>query len=258
MKGFLGLTLVAVVCATTVGTFSPADASAAGRARVATSTSTGISRDTASSRPGPLAFRVSGRVLAGHLASFAGSISGVPSATVAVQRLTGARWVQLARGTLGRRGRFALTWIAPARPGRVRVRAVLSHAGRVLATSPARQIVVLAAKGKRVVVFASTQILDSSTVSSAPSPGSRGTLRYSGGNDVKAGQILAIGRGPATRTDSSVRSPRSGRAAGRRSSRRNPRRCCKRSPPPRSTSSSARRRSRRARAGRSRTPPPPR
>jgi hypothetical protein len=104
------------------------------------------------------------------------------------------------RGHAGGGGRFALTSAAPARRSRVAVRAVVSSDQGVAAVSAVRTVRVLARrKGQRPVVVSSrTEVLDASIVLSAPAPGRAGKLRYAGGNDVRVGQILAIGAGRAT------------------------------------------------------------
>ena len=137
-------------------------------------------------------------VRAGSLVSFrgeAGRLAGVP---VRIQKRVGRGWVTVVSGHSSRRGSFELTWAAPARRGLVVVRAVVG--GRLHAISPVRTIRVLAlAKGQSPIVPArTTEVLSPAAVSSAPAPGTAGTLVYSGGNDAQVGSIIAIGAGPNT------------------------------------------------------------
>jgi hypothetical protein len=137
-------------------------------------------------------------VTAGGLVSFTGSASVRSSGRLAVQRRSGRRWLVIARGHLGGSRRFALTWIAPAKAGTLSVRAVAYGPGRVVGASAPTTLLVRASRGAPVLVSPKTRVLDASTVNSVPSPGTTGQLRYSGGNDVQPGQIIAIGQGPAT------------------------------------------------------------
>jgi alpha-tubulin suppressor-like RCC1 family protein len=137
-------------------------------------------------------------VAAGGLATFAGKVSGDSRAVVVVQGRSGGRWVALVRGRSASGGRFSLTWIVPGSASTVRVRAVVYQGARVAAGSVVRRLVVRKAKGKVVVVSPKARVLSASTLLSAPAPGQPGVLRYSGGNQVSVGQIIAIGPGPAT------------------------------------------------------------
>jgi Putative Ig domain len=147
-----------------------------------------------------VSFRVPARVRAGALVVFSGQVTGGPGDVILVQRRVQGLWRPLVRGHAGGRGQFALTLAAPARPGGLIVRAVVSGAQGLVALSAARTLRVLALpKGAHpVVVSERTQVLDSSVVSSVPAPGQAGTLRYAGGNEVRVGQIIAIGVGGAT------------------------------------------------------------
>jgi len=144
--------------------------------------------------------RVPGQVAANGMLLVRGRIWGIGSATVVVQRRVGRRWVRLVEGGLGKHGEFGLTWTVLSATGRLRLRVIANRGGRVLGRS--RQFQVRITKASRssqgVVVSPRTRVLDASTVTSAPAPGTAGTLRYSGGNDVTVGQIIAIGLSPAT------------------------------------------------------------
>ncbi len=135
------------------------------------------------------------------LVMFSGDVrGGRPGAAVEVQRLVGKRWRAVVRGRTSAHGRFELTWILQLkRRAPVRVRVALLRGGRVLAVSSSRKIRILKTPpGPNPRPSANTQVLAPSVVSSVPAPGQSGTLRYSGGNDTKPGQIIAIGVGPAT------------------------------------------------------------
>jgi hypothetical protein len=83
--------------------------------------------------------------------------------------------------------------------GTLRVRVLAYQRGRLVATSQPHKLIVHAVKGLPVVpVSPNAMVLDSSTITSAPAPGAAGTLVYSGGNDAKVGDIIAIGVGPST------------------------------------------------------------
>ncbi|MGO9957763.1 MAG: hypothetical protein ACLP50_17625, partial [Solirubrobacteraceae bacterium] len=138
-------------------------------------------------------------VTAGGLASFSGKVSGVSAgAALVVLERSGGRWVVIVRGRSGKAGRFAVTWIVPAKARSAAVRVVAYRGKRIAVTSAKRTLVVRKAKGAVDVVSPETGVLSASTVTSAPAPGRAGVLRYSGGNDVQVGQILAIGSGPET------------------------------------------------------------
>lgn len=145
-----------------------------------------------------VALQVPAVVSAGGLVSFAGSVSGASSARMVAQRRLGSRWVALARGSLGRGGRFVLTWGASSKAGRLEVRVLASLARGGLVASVVRVVVVRAAAGPAAVVSGKAQVLAASTIAAAPAPGSAGALRYAGANSVQVGQIVAIGEGPAT------------------------------------------------------------
>ena len=147
-----------------------------------------------------VSFLAPARVIADGPVTFSGGVRGVsPGSALAVQERAGSRWAVVVRGRVGRGGRFALAWAAPARAGRVTVRAVvLSGRGGLLGASLSRRVTVSGRKGPAVLVSAKTQVLAASTVTSAPAAGAAGTLTYSGGNSVQAGQIIAIGQGAAT------------------------------------------------------------
>ncbi|MGO9960773.1 MAG: hypothetical protein ACLP50_33145, partial [Solirubrobacteraceae bacterium] len=155
-----------------------------------------------SGRPAAVSVRVGlhapGSVLAGGLVSFTGTVSGVTAARMVVQRRSAARWVPVADGSLGRHGRFALTWVAPSTAARFQVRAVVYLPRGRVAVSAVRVVVVGPRKGPVVAVSPKTQVMAASTVTSAPSPGTAGVVTYAGGNNTQVGQIIAIGQGPAT------------------------------------------------------------
>jgi hypothetical protein len=147
-----------------------------------------------------LSFRAPGSVRAGSLATFSGRVLGGAGDLAVVQRRVRRQWRALVGGVPNARGRFVLTWPAPTKRGKLMVRAVLSSAHGMVATSRARTLRVLAAKkGSALVTVPSRdQVLDPSVVSSLPAPGRAGMLRYAGGNQLRAGQIIAIGQGPST------------------------------------------------------------
>ena len=139
-----------------------------------------------------------GSVPAGGLAVVSGRVLVLPAETlVRVQRKAGRRWLALAVGRTSRAGRFGLTFEAPARSGVVRVRVVAVRRGRVLATSSSRRLRVTRASGA-VVSGVHAVVIAPSAVSAAPAPGQPGELVFAGGDSVQAGQIVAIGIGPAT------------------------------------------------------------
>ena len=138
------------------------------------------------------------RVAAGGLASFTGRASRVAHVDLAVERRVGRKWVLVVRGQPGQKGGYALTWITPTRAQTVRVRAVALEGSRVVASSPVRRLVITKAKGRLVTVSANDQVVSAQTVVSAPAPGEAGVLRYAGGNQVRVGQIIAVGPGPRT------------------------------------------------------------
>ncbi len=138
------------------------------------------------------------RVAASGLVVLSGRVRGVRNARVEVQRRVGSRWRVVATGMTGGRGVFDLTWVAPVRAGVVRVRVAVLRSGRVKGVSVVRRIKVRARRGPKVVVSPKTQVLAAPTVSSVPKAGKRGVLRFSGGNSVRVGQIVAIGQGKST------------------------------------------------------------
>ncbi len=157
-----------------------------------------------------LSFRAPGSVRAASLATFSGHVHGGTGDLVVVQRRGRKQWRALVRGVPNARGRFVLTWPVPTERGKLTVRAMLSSAHGMVATSRVRTLRVLAAKkGSALVTLSSRdQVLDPSVVSSLPAPGRAGTLRYAGGNQLKAGQIIAIGHGPSTPNGDPQRIPR--------------------------------------------------
>jgi hypothetical protein len=134
----------------------------------------------------------------GGLAVFAGRVLGLGRCRVVVERRVGRRWVVTASGVSGGSGRFALTWIVSARPGRVGVRAVAYRGARIAAISTVRTLVLGMRRGGAPVVSPRAAVLAGSTVTSAPAPGQAGELRYSGGDSVHVGQIVAVGDSTAT------------------------------------------------------------
>jgi hypothetical protein len=77
------------------------------------------------------------------------------------------------------------------------VRVLALRGRRLLATSPGRRLRVTPASGA-TIIGAHAVVLDPSVVSSARAPGAPGRLVYGGGDSVQAGEIIAIGVGPAT------------------------------------------------------------
>lgn len=138
------------------------------------------------------------QVAAGGLASFTGRATGVSRAGLAVERHVARRWVVVARGRAGNRGRYALTWITPTKAQTLRLRAVVLSGSRIVASSTVRRLIITKAKGRPVTVSASDQVISAQTVMSAPAPGKAGVMRYAGGNQVQVGQIIAVGQGPST------------------------------------------------------------
>lgn len=143
-------------------------------------------------------FRAPAAVKSDGLAVFRGRVLGSRSGRVVVQRRAPSGWTRIAAGRRAKTGTFALTWIVRLRPGRIRVRVVAYEGSRVVAASLPRRLVVKARGGAAVVVSPKTVVVSSTTVRSAPEPGTVGVLSYAGGNTVQAGQIVAIGVGPAT------------------------------------------------------------
>ena len=102
------------------------------------------------------------------------------------------------RSSRPRRATVVLTWTGPGKRGTVLVRAVLSGPHHA-ASAPSTLRVLAPRPGSHPVkVSPRAEVLDPSVVSLVPAPGRAGTLRYAGGNLVKAGDIIAIGHGPAT------------------------------------------------------------
>ncbi|HEY2636733.1 MAG TPA: hypothetical protein VGI54_05035, partial [Solirubrobacteraceae bacterium] len=86
------------------------------------------------------------------------------------------------------RRRFVLVWLAPSSPGVVQLRvAVVRRSGRVVGVTRVVRVAVSA-----------TRVLRAARVVSAPAPGARGLLRYSGAGGVRAGQFVAVGVGRET------------------------------------------------------------
>jgi hypothetical protein len=147
-----------------------------------------------------VSFTAPGSVQVGALITLRGRVASGAGHSVTVERRVGRRWKVLAEGHSGERGRYALTATAPLTHGAMRVRAVVSLTGVGSDVSAPRVVRVrpLPRGGHAVVVSARTEVLDPSVVSSVPAPGQSGSLRYTGGNDVHAGQIIAVGLGRAT------------------------------------------------------------
>jgi hypothetical protein len=146
-----------------------------------------------------VSLRAPSSVRALSLAVFSGTVrGGSGGATVAVQRRSGRKWRTLVSGRTSRHGGFALAWAVPRSSGSVALRAAVERSGRVAAVSGTRKVKLLKAKAGAVAPSARTQVLAASVISSVPAPGHSGVLRYSGGNDVDTGQIIAAGVGPGT------------------------------------------------------------
>jgi hypothetical protein len=136
-------------------------------------------------------------VSAGGLASVSGRIYPAGATLVRAQRKAGRRWLTVASGTTTRAGVFALTFQAQAHPGVTVVRVVAVRSGRVVAVSSSRRLRVGRGNGP-IASGVHAIVLEPSAVKSVPSPGDSGRLVYAGGNTVKAGQVIAVGQGPAT------------------------------------------------------------
>ena len=143
-----------------------------------------------------IAFHAPRRARATRLVTFTGFVGSSAGRRIVVQQRSHAAWTSMAVGRAGSHGRFALTWIAPVRPEKLLVRVVSPGLG----TSGVRHLRVMRLPHgvKPVIVSRDTRVLSSTVVSSAPAPGSAGRLVYAGGNQLAAGQILAIGTGSAT------------------------------------------------------------
>jgi alpha-tubulin suppressor-like RCC1 family protein len=136
---------------------------------------------------------------AGGLARLSGSTRGFAGGSaVQAQRKTGAGWTQVASGRTSKRGVFVLTFAIPPRRGTLVVRVAAVRGGRVVAVSQSRRLHVKVTKSIVAGIVVHAVVLDPSVVGSVPSPGQPGKLVYAGGNDVQAGQIIAIATGPAT------------------------------------------------------------
>jgi hypothetical protein len=153
---------------------------------------------TASAASARLVFHAPAQVRADALVTISGRVPHSADNLVVIQRRIHGGWRPFARGHAGRHGQFVLTAVAPAIRGTLLLRAVAFGRHGVLAISPTRRVRVLPRKGHAVVVSPHTEVLAPSTLISVPPPGQPGTLRYSGGNDVQVGQILASSVGPAT------------------------------------------------------------
>ncbi len=160
-------------------------------------------------------------VSAGGLSSIRGRVHPARATLVQAQRKAGRRWLTVASGTTTSAGVFALTFQAPRHQGVSMVRVVAVRSGRVVAVRSGRVVAVrsgrvVAVRSGRVVAVSSSWrlrvgrangpiasgvhaiVLEPSAVKSVPSPGDSGRLVYAGGNTVKAGQVIAVGQGPAT------------------------------------------------------------
>jgi len=136
-------------------------------------------------------------VSAGGLASIRGRVHPARAVLVQAQRKAGRRWLTVASGTTTRGGVFALTFQAQPRQGVSVVSVVAVRSGRVVGVSSSRRLRVGRATGP-VASGVHAIVLEPSAVKSVPSPGDSGRLVYAGGNTVKAGQVIAVGQGPAT------------------------------------------------------------
>ena len=107
---------------------------------------------------------------------------------VLLQQRVGKRWARRARGRAGgRRGRYAISWAAPARRSVVTLRVAALRHGRVVAVSRARRVAI-----------SPVEVLAPAKVIGAPAPGRPGEVRYAGRPEVDPGEYLASDVGPAT------------------------------------------------------------
>ncbi len=136
-------------------------------------------------------------VSAGGLASIRGRIHPARATLVRAQRKAGRRWLTVASGTTTRTGMFALTFQAQPHPGITVVRVVAVRAGHVVAASRSQRLRMTRTHSP-VVGGVHAIVLEASAVKAVPSPGDSGRLVYAGANTVKAGQVIAVGQGPAT------------------------------------------------------------
>ena len=136
-------------------------------------------------------------VSAGGLASVRGRVHPARAMLVQAQRKAGRRWLTVASGTTTRAGVFVLTFQAQRHQGVSVMRVVAVRSGHVVAVSSSRRLRVGHANGP-LASGVHAIVLESSAVKSVPSPGDSGRLVYAGGNSVKAGQVIAVGQGPAT------------------------------------------------------------
>jgi hypothetical protein len=136
-------------------------------------------------------------VSAGGLASVRGRVHPAGAMLVRAQRKAGRRWLIVASGTTTSAGVFVLTFQAQRHQGVSVMRVVAVRSGHVVAVSSLRRLRVGHANGP-LASGVHAIVLESSAVKSVPSPGDSGRLVYAGGNSVKAGQVIAVGQGPAT------------------------------------------------------------
>src|SRR4051794_4439897 len=115
----------------------------------------------------------------GDVVRVRGSVSG--RTTVVLQKRTADGWRRVGRARRATR-RFSLSWRAPVRPGMVVLRVA---AGRAV-SAPGR------------VVIAPVEVVGPRSVSSAPAPGTAGSLRIAGRHHLRAGDFVAVGVGRAT------------------------------------------------------------
>ncbi len=132
---------------------------------------------------------------ASSLVTFAGQARKRANKRVTIQRRAGKRWRPVASGRTSKRGRFALTWIAPSKRATVVVRAKVG--GR---RSQVRRVRIKPRRkgAPKITVSKKTRVISPSVVRSVPDPGEAGNLSYAGGNDIKKGAIVVIGRGDDT------------------------------------------------------------
>jgi hypothetical protein len=122
----------------------------------------------------------------------------------------GKRFATLASAKLTRRGRFAVSFQAPASAGTIKLRLRLRKGKRQLARSKVWRLSVRVPVGLASPAGPSggpatpaphssrTLVLSPATVLSVPPPGQSGEVRITGSPDIQVGDIIAVGLGPGT------------------------------------------------------------
>ncbi len=132
---------------------------------------------------------------ASTLVTFKGRAGTKAGKRVMVQRRSGRKWTTLAKGRTAKRGAYALTWIAPSKKAKLKVRTTLGGKKSKLRSLTIRP----RPKGApKVRVSKKTRIIAPSAVSSIPAPGEPGKVTYAGGNDIAKGALVVVGKGPDT------------------------------------------------------------